>query len=142
MKKDLEKISAFIAKHHVMSLATTDSIKPSVCSLFYAYDASSLSFVVASSEDTLHVKNVLQNSAVAGNIYLETQEVGKIEGLQFDGVMTPLLHESSLKKLYFKRFPYALALMPKLWQIEVKNFKLTDNKLGFGKKIIYPSVSL
>ena len=141
MKKDLEKISAFIAKHHVMSLATTDSIKPSVCSLFYAYDASSLSFVVASSEDTLHVKNVLQNSAVAGNIYLETQEVGKIEGLQFDGVMT-LLYESSLKKLYFKRFPYALALMPKLWQIEVKNFKLTDNKLGFGKKIIYPSVSL
>ena len=141
MKKDLEKISAFIAKHHVMSLATTDSIKPSVCSLFYAYDASSLSFVVASSEDTLHVKNVLQNSAVAGNIYLETQEVGKIEGLQFDGVMTPLL-KSSLKKLYFKRFPYALALMPKLWQIEVKNFKLTDNKLGFGKKIIYPSVSL
>jgi len=141
MKKDLEKISAFIAKHHVMSLATTDALKPSVCSLFYAYDASSLSFVVASSEDTLHGKNVLQNSAVAGNIYLETEEVGKIEGLQFDGVMT-LLHESSLKKLYFKRFPYALALMPKLWQIEVKNFKLTDNKLGFGKKIIYPSVSL
>ena len=141
MNNDLVKITAFIAKHHVMSLATTDGTKPSVCSLFYAYDASRLSFVVASSEDTLHVKNVLQNSAVAGNIYLETQEVGKIEGLQFDGTMT-LLHKSSLKKLYFKKFPYALAMMPKLWQIEVKNFKLTDNKLGFGKKIIYPSVSL
>ncbi len=138
MSKDLAKISTFIAKHHVMSLATTDMKKPSVCSLFYAYDESRLSFVVASSVDTLHVKNILQNSAVAGNIFLETQEVGKIEGLQFEGTMT-LLNESSLKKLYFKRFPYALAMMPKLWQIEVKYFKLTDNRLGFGKKIIYSS---
>jgi len=141
MNKNLEKITAFIVKHHVMSLATTDMIKPSVCSLFYAYDESRLSFVVASSEDTLHVKNILQNSAVAGNIFLETREVGKIQGLQFDGTMT-LLNESSLKKLYFKKFPYALAMMPKLWQIEVKTFKLTDNKLGFGKKIIYPCASL
>ena len=141
MSQDLEKITTFIAKHHVMSLATTDTMKPSVCSLFYAYDASKFSFVVASSEDTLHVKNILQNSAVAGNILLETKEVGKIEGLQFEGTMT-LLNESSLKKLYFKRFPYALAMMPKLWQIEVKTFKLTDNKLGFGKKIIYPCASL
>jgi len=138
MNKDLAKISTFIAKHHVMSLATTDTKKPSVCSLFYAYDESKFSFVVASSEDTLHVKNILQNFAVAGNIFLETQEIGKIEGLQFEGTMT-LLNERSLKKLYFKRFPYALAMMPKLWQIKVDHFKLTDNRLGFGKKIIYSS---
>ena len=141
MQKDLTKITAFIKKHHVMSLATTEGTKPSVCSLFYVYDESMLSFVVASSEDTLHIKNIIQNSAVAGNIFLETQEVGKIEGLQFDGVMT-LLNESSVKKLYFKRFPYALAMMPKLWKIEVKKFKLTDNNLGFGKKIIYSCASL
>ncbi|ADN09684.1 pyridoxamine 5'-phosphate oxidase family protein [Sulfurimonas autotrophica] len=138
MSKDLAKISTFIAKHHVMSLATTDTKKPNVCSLFYAYDESKLSFVVASSVDTLHVKNILQNSAVAGNIFLETQEIGKIEGLQFEGTMT-LLNESNLKKFYFKRFPYALAMMPKLWQIKVDYFKLTDNRLGFGKKIIYSS---
>lgn len=141
MNKDLAKITAFIEKHHVMSLATTNGRKPGVCSLFYAFDASSLSFVVASSEDTLHVKNVLKNPAVAGNILLETEEIGRIEGLQFDGIMTPT-HESSLKKLYFKRFPYAVAMLPKLWQIEVKTFKLTDNKLGFGKKIIYSCASL
>jgi len=27
---------------------------------------------------------------------------------------------------------------PKLWQIKVNYFKMTDNKLGFGKKLIWP----
>ncbi|WP_434580142.1 pyridoxamine 5'-phosphate oxidase family protein [Sulfurimonas sp. NW15] len=141
MKKELKKITAFIQKHHVMSLATTDRDRLSVCSLFYAYDTKSLSFIVASSEETLHVKHILKNPFIAGNILLETQEVGKIEGLQFRGEMKQL-QNSALKKLYFKTFPYALAMMPKLWQIEVHYFKLTDNRLGFGKKIIYEPFSL
>ncbi len=141
MKKDLEKITAFIAKHHVMSLATTYSQELSVCSLFYAYDEERFSFIVASSEDTLHVKHILQNPKIAGNILLETQEVGKIEGLQFQGEMQAV-QENSLKKLYYKRFPYSLAMMPKFWQIKVSFFKLTDNRLGFGKKIIYEPVFL
>lgn len=141
MHKDLQIISLFIAKHHVMSLATTNCEELSVCSLFYAYDAQKLSFVVASSDETLHVKHVLQNPAVAGNILLETNTIGKIEGLQFRGNMK-LLEDEVLKKLYFKTFPYALAMMPKLWQIEVDYFKLTDNKLGFGKKIIYSRASV
>ncbi|WP_457749907.1 hypothetical protein [Sulfurimonas sp.] len=140
MSKDLEKITSFIAKHHVMSLATTDAKELSVCSLFYVYDAKKLCFVVASSEDTLHVKHVVENAAVAGNILLETQTIGKIQGLQFQGKMKELADES-LKKLYFKTFPYALAMLPKLWRIEVDYFKLTDNRLGFGKKIIYSPAS-
>jgi len=141
MNQEVKKITAFIKKHHVMSLATCNGAEVSVCSLFYAYDEESFSFVVASSEDTLHVKHVLQNAKIAGNILLETQEVGKIEGVQFQGEMQEL-QDNSLKKLYFKHFPYALAMMPKLWQIKVSYFKLTDNRLGFGKKIIYEPVSL
>jgi len=136
MSSDLEKIALFISKHHVMSLATAYCESISVCSLFYIHDTESFSFVVASSEDTLHVKHVIQNSAVAGNILLETDTVGKIEGLQFQGTMTPL-KDKYLQKLYFKSYPYALAMMPKLWQIRVSSYKLTDNRLGFGKKIIY-----
>ncbi|QOP44133.1 hypothetical protein FJR45_09325 [Sulfurimonas sediminis] len=141
MSQELKKITTFIEKHHVMSLATCNGKQVSACSLFYAYDAEKFSFVVASSEDTLHVKHILQNPKIAGNILLETQEVGKIEGLQFQGEMQEL-QESSLKKLYFKHFPYALAMMPKLWQIKVSYFKLTENKLGFGKKTIYEPVFL
>ena len=136
MNKDLEKIVSFLDEHHVMSLATCGDEELSVCNLFYAFDEDTLSFVVASSDDTLHVQNIMQNSKVAGSVVLETKTVGKIQGLQFRGEFKAL-ENARLKKLYFKTFPYAIAMMPKLWEIKVDYFKLTDNRLGFGKKIIY-----
>lgn len=135
MDKDLKKIEAFLCEHHVMSLASQGFDDISVCSLFYAFDLKTLSFIVASSDDTQHIKNINQNENIAGNILLETKTVGKIQGVQFRGKFTPLA-DATLKKLYFKAFPYALAVNPKLWQIKVSYFKMTDNKLGFGKKII------
>lgn len=140
MSDDLKKITAFIKEHHVMTLATSDGNGVSACSLFYAYDEKSISFVVASSDDTTHIKHIELNPDVAGNILLETQQVGKIQGLQFQARMSELF-DDKLKKLYFKAFPYALALQPKLWQIRVKRFKMTDNRLGFGKKLIFEVAS-
>ena len=136
----LEKIAIFIDEHHVLSLATSDGKNLSACSLFYAYSQEKNSFIVASSDDTTHIAHIKKNNSVAGNILLETQTVGKIQGLQFRGKFVEL-NESSLKNLYFKSFPYALALKPKLWKIEVDFFKMTDNRLGFGKKIIWPEPS-
>ena len=136
MSKELEKIRDFLDEHHVMSLSTTDFKEISTCSLFYAYDKSTNSFIVASSEDTTHILHVKKNPSISGNILLETDVVGKIQGVQFKGEFVEL-EEESLKKIYFKNFPYALALLPTLWQIKVNYFKMTDNRLGFGKKIIW-----
>ena len=119
-----------------MSLATSNNMELSVCSLFYAYCSNELSFVVASSDETMHIKNIKQNKIVAGNILLETKSVAKIQGLQFRGEFI-LLEDESSRKLYFKEFPYALAMQPKLWKIKVNYFKLTDNRFGFGKKLIW-----
>ncbi len=141
MDTNLEKITAFIEEHHVLTLATALENEVSACSLFYAYDVKSNSFIVASSEDTQHMEYIRKNSKVAGNILLETKEVGKIQGLQFRGLFT-YVQEAKLKALYFRHFPYALALTPKLWQIKVDFFKLTDNRLGFGKKLIWRETSL
>lgn len=133
---DLEKIKLFLQEHHVLTLATTDHQEVSACSLFYAYDERGERFVVASAEETTHIKHIKINPNIAGNILLETQSVGKIQGVQFKGVFS-LLEDESLKRVYFKAFPYALALSPKLWSIEVNFFKMTDNRLGFGKKIVW-----
>jgi len=140
MEADLKKIALFIKKHHVMSLATTFDDELSVCSLFYVYDESKRCFIVASSDKTTHIKHIKLNSKIAGNILLETDKVGEIKGLQFSGEFLSL-DESSLKLQYFKKFPYALALNPTLWKIEVDYFKMTDNSLGFGKKIIWRELS-
>ena len=136
MDGDLDKIAIFLDEHHVMSLATTYLNELSVCSLFYVYAKDKNSFVVASSDETTHIEHIKKNSDVAGNILLETKTVGKIQGVQFRATFRNL-EDRELKKLYFKAFPYALALSPKLWQIKVNYFKMTDNKLGFGKKIIW-----
>ena len=133
---NLEKIISFIEEHHVMSLATKGIKELSVCSLFYAFDKESLSFIVASSEDTQHITNIKRDSKIAGNILLETKTIGKIQGLQFRGRISKL-EDSKLKKLYFKEFPQAIIMSPTLWCIDINYFKLTDNRLGFGKKIIY-----
>ena len=141
MSQELEKIRDFIDEHHVMSLSTTDFKEISTCSLFYAYDKSTHSFLVASGEDTAHILHVKKNPNISGYILLETKEVGKIQGLQFRGEFIRLVDED-LKKLYFKTFPYAIVLLPKLWQIKVNYFKMTDNRLGFGKKLIWQDSSL
>lgn len=133
---ELQKIERFIFKHHILMLATSYADVPSACTLFYAYDADTASFIVASSDDTLHVKNTAKNPKIAGTIALETKIVGKIEGVQFRGEFLTC-SDDELKGLYYKAFPYALAMKPDLWQIKVDYFKLTDNTLGFGKKIIW-----
>jgi len=138
---NLAKIEAFIAKHHVLTLATAVDDAVSACSLFYAYDTENKSFIVASSEDTEHIQNISKNPKVAGNILLETKEVGKIQGLQLKGVFCKL-RERRQKLLYFKAFPYAVALAPTLWELKVHSFKLTDNRLGFGKKLTWQAPSL
>jgi len=141
MDTNLQKIEHFIAQHHVLTLATSVDDMVSACSLFYAYDADSHSFIVASSEDTLHIKQIHKNPKIAGNILLETKEIGKIQGLQFQGTFEAL-QDTRLESLYFKHFPYALALRPTLWQIKINYFKLTDNRFGFGKKLIWQATSL
>lgn len=119
-----------------MSLATTYLDNIDSCNLFYAFDKDSASFVVASSSETKHIQNILQNNKIAGTVVLETTTVGKIQGVQFKGEFLTL-NKKELEKLYFKKFPYALSMSPELWQIKINYFKMTDNTLGFGKKIIW-----
>ncbi|MCI4406620.1 MAG: pyridoxamine 5'-phosphate oxidase family protein [Sulfuricurvum sp.] len=128
------KIIAFIQKHHLLALATRGE-RLWCCSMFYAYDAQSISFIVASDESTEHMRNALQNSHVAGTVALETKTVGKIQGVQFSGEIE--VCPDTLKSLYFEAFPYARVMNPTLWSIRLDEVKMTDNTLGFGKKITW-----
>lgn len=128
------KITAFILQHHLLTLATSGE-RLWCCSMFYAYDSDTFSFIVASDEETEHMANVASNTNVAGTVALETKNVGKIQGIQYAGVMQSC--PESLKNLYFKAFPYARVMNPTLWRIRLDEVKMTDNTLGFGKKITW-----
>jgi uncharacterized protein YhbP (UPF0306 family) len=82
---------------------------------------------------------MLQNPQVAASIVLETKTVGKIQGLQLCGTAT-IAQESVFGKAhraYLKAFPFAVVKQAELWLLKIEYCKLTDNRLGFGKKIIW-----
>ncbi len=136
MHRNLEKIAGFIKEHHLLTLATSFENNPQCSNLFYASLEDENSFIVASDEKTEHIQNVLRNPQVAASIALETTVIGKIQGFQIKGLISSVEDERA-KKIYFKAFPYARVMKPTLWRITVQTMKLTDNRLGFGKKLIW-----
>ena len=131
----MKQIVEFIKEHHLLSLSTCRDNLPYSASCFYAFDESSFTFIIASDASTKHMNNLHVNPNYAATIALETQNIGKIRGLQFQGVIKKATPQD--KRLYFKTFPYALAMNPTLWTLCVEYLKFTDNRLGFGKKLIY-----
>lgn len=137
------KIEAFIQAHHVAGLATSFMDEPYCCSVFYAYMPQEQSMVITSSKDTKHIKDTCHNMFVAGMIHLETEEIGKIQGLQYQGMLYEPSGEEWLKaKLaYLKRFPYAILSGSSIWIIRLSALKYTDNRLGFGKKLVWNNLT-
>jgi len=135
MRPVLESIAAFVRQHHVLILATSRDGFPYATPLFYAYDDARNCFVFASGGETEHTAQMTANPSVAAGIALETDSVGKIQGLQCRGRVLP--SDAADAHCYFSRFPYAKVMRPTLWRLEPAWMKLTDNRLGFGKKLVW-----
>lgn len=133
-----ERFIKFIKKHHVLTLATVNSEgMPYVANCFYAFDAKRNLFVFTSDLATRHGAEMAANSSVALSIVLETRIVGRVQGLQVMGEAKR--GDDEARKCYIKRFPYAAAADLELWMVEPTLMKLTDNTLGFGKKLVWQS---
>ena len=131
-----KKITDFIARHHVLILATsTADGLPYCAACFYAYDKARNLFIFTSDDTTCHAQQMVANSNVACAITLETRVVGKVQGLQICGVARR--GEAEDRSVYVKRFPYAAVAPLNIWVVEPTFMKLTDNTLGFGKKLIW-----
>jgi len=138
-----KRIIKFLHRHHVMTLATSNDNRPWCCQCFYVYVESLCGLVFTSDVTTRHIVEALQQPYVAGSIVLETNVVGKIQGIQFEGKIIEtegdLLKE--IKNEYMKRFPFALLMSTKLWFLELYTMKMTDNRLGFGKKLYWKATN-
>ena len=133
-----EKIVKFIKKHHVLTLATVNSEgAPYVANCFYAYDAKRNKLIFTSDASTRHGAEMATEPRVAISIVLETRVVGRVQGIQIEGIAER--GDSEAHKSYIKRFPYAAAAPLELWMVSPTMMKLTDNTLGFGKKLIWRS---
>lgn len=136
------RIEKFVLRHHVLTLAT---VSPSGCycsNMFYAYLPELGGFVFASDSATRHAREASGNENVAASVVVESKVVGILQGLQVCGSLKNEAQfdegvREKMRKAYLKRFPYAVAAELNLWLLEATFLKFTDNKLGFGKKLLW-----
>lgn len=134
-----KRIIDFIKEHHVLTLATSVGDEPYCSNMFYVYLEEENCLIFTSDYDTRHISDITHNLVVAASIVLETETVGKIQGLQLQGMAFEVNDElkKKAKKAYLKRFPYAVLSSTPLWALEPTFAKFTNNLLGFGKKLIW-----
>ncbi len=139
MQQPDSKIITFLKKHHVLTLATVLDNQPWVANCFYAFMEEQLAFVFTSGYETRHIQEATANPKVAGNVVLETSIVGKIQGIQFSGVLRKAEGEALDKasSAYLRRFPFAAIMETTLWILPIDHLKMTDNRLRFGKKLMW-----
>lgn len=84
MNKELDqKVGAFLATHHVMSLATFGSSGPHATSLFYACDG--LALVWVSEPDSQHSRDIEADQRVAATVAPDYSDFAAIRGVQIAG---------------------------------------------------------
>ncbi len=139
MSKPDTRVIEFINEHHVLTMATCFDEEPYCANCFYVFSEDDNRFIFTSDKSTKHIKDTAHNIMVAGSIVLETKTIGLIRGLQFQGYITELQGDEYKKarKVYLKRFPYAILKQTSMWAIDLSYMKFTDNRLGFGKKLIW-----
>ncbi len=132
-----KKIQSFIEGQKNLTFCTAVENIPQCASCFYAYLPEGNFIVFKSDEKTIHISNALINDKVAGTIIPDLDKTGTIKGIQFTGnFIVPredLLEQA--KKKYYLKYPFSLVMPGDLWVVELLTIKMTDNTLGFGKKL-------
>lgn len=133
------RIENFLKKHHVMTLATCQGAQPWCAQCFYVFLEDEMILAFTSDADTRHIREVMAQPLVAASVVLETRIVGKIQGIQLEGIVTEPDEDlkKSIEKAYCKRFPIAAVMDTRFWCLQISSAKMTDNLLGFGKKLYW-----
>lgn len=133
------RIIDFISENDVLTLATCANNKPYCATVFYIFLEERNLLAFMSDAKTRHMREALENTMVAGTIIAKNVSVAKVQGLQFTGTLlqpdNTLREECSSKYLW--AFPMAALHDSGLWAIDLSFLKLTDYRLGFGKKLTW-----
>lgn len=137
--KEEKKIWSFANDQTVLNLATSSEGTPWCASCFFALEKTHKLLVFKSDDKSRHMQEAITQNLVAGTILPDKLKVGKVKGIQFQG---SLLSDDgdilkAAQKKYYKKYPYAKVVPGDIWMIKLSLVKLTDNTLGFGKKLIW-----
>lgn len=133
--EQLSAITRYLKKQHVLSLCSGSPVWCANC--FYVFDAEKVAFWLMTETTTRHGARMKQEAQVAGTVNGQPKSVLLIKGVQYAGRIALLEgeEEQAARKAYIRRFPVAAKVSAPLWEIKVDELKMTDNALGFGKKL-------
>lgn len=133
------RISDFLQKQTNLTICTVSQTEPYCANCFFVWDSVLESIIIKSSKDTRHITEALTNNHVAGTILPDEFQIGKIKGIQYSGnFKIPTEEElTHCKEKYYNKFPLARLIPGDIWLINLTRIKMTDNTLGFGKKLIW-----
>jgi len=131
-----QEIIDFIKQNQVANICCVEDNKPYCFSCFYAPMNNEGYLVFKSSLDTRHADILEQYSEIAGTILPNELDPLAIRGIQFEGIakeedVVSLLQAATS---YYIKYPMALTMSGKLWVVEIRSLKFTDNTKGFGYK--------
>lgn len=136
---DHSHLIRYLKKQHVLSLCASSNDDLWCANCFYVFDETRMAFWLMTEPDTRHATLMLANPRVAGTVNGQPKSVLLIKGVQYRGRIQQLHddQEEQARRVYQKRFPIARKVQAPLWEIALDELKMTDNALGFGKKIVW-----
>lgn len=138
--------AAYLARHHVMTLATQGPSGPWAAAVFYAWVDGALIFL--SSPKSRHGANLAQDGRCAATIQEDYSDWQKIKGIQLEGRVERLHGEDAAhaRAAYAEKFPIAgpLAMIPPAiaeafarvswYRLVPARMYFIDNAKGFGHR--------
>ena len=133
----LSAIARYLKKQHVLTLCSGNPVWCANC--FYLFNAEKVAFWLMTETTTRHGAQMREDPQVAGTVSGQPKSVLLIKGVQYAGRIALLENEEEqvARKAYIKRFPIAAKVSAPLWEIKLDELKMTDNAVGFGKKLAW-----
>ncbi len=142
-----QRIDAWLAAHHVMTLATTGADGPWAAAVFYALDDDG-TLLFLSAPKSRHCMDLALDARCAATVQDQPGDWMAIRGLQMSGRVEPIAANgvAAARARYARRFPFMragaslpLALAQALDKVHWFRFvptrwRLVDNSLGFGHR--------
>ncbi|CAG9001166.1 MAG: hypothetical protein CENE_03183 [Candidatus Celerinatantimonas neptuna] len=134
-----EVVERYLCHQHVLTLSGMDHEGIWAASCFYVWHSLWGGFIVLSSEKTRHGAQLACYGQFAGTVCEQTKEIVHIQGIQYQGECVPLNdeQEKEARSLYYQHFPIARAKPSAIWFVRADLIKMTNNRLGFGHKLIW-----
>lgn len=136
---DTKHICDFIKNNHLLTLCANTHSDLWCASCYYIFDQKKMSLFIMTNEDSHHSQLMMLNKNIVGTIAPQPKNIIDIKGIQFKGYIEKIADKNTelTSRLYYHTFPSAKFITAPIWEIKLTMIKMTDNSLGFGKKLFW-----